>query len=44
MMAEGRETRASGNAVKLVLAWGFVGIPLLWGVVQTLVNALKAFQ
>jgi hypothetical protein len=33
-----------GNGVKLVLAWGFVGIPLAWGVVQTLVNAVKAFQ
>jgi hypothetical protein len=44
MMAEGQETRASGNAIKLVLAWGFVGIPLVWGVVQTLLNALNAFQ
>jgi hypothetical protein len=33
-----------GNGVKLVLAWGFVGIPLVWGVVQTLVNAVKAFH
>jgi hypothetical protein len=44
MMTGGQETRASGNAIKLALAWGFVGIPLAWGVVQTLVNALKAFQ
>ena len=37
--------QASGNnALKLVLAWGFVGIPLPWGVVQTLVNAIKAFS
>jgi hypothetical protein len=35
---------APGNGIKLVLAWGFVGIPLVWGVVQTLVNAIKAFQ
>lgn len=34
----------SGNAVKLLLAWVLVGIPLVWGVVQTLVNAVKAFQ
>jgi len=27
----------------LVLAWGLVGIPLLWGVLQTLRNALKLF-
>jgi hypothetical protein len=33
-----------GYAVKLALAWGFVGIPLVWGIVQTLVNAIKAFQ
>lgn len=32
------------NALKLFLAWGFVGIPLTWGVVQTLVNAIKAFH
>ena len=34
----------SGSAFKLSLAWGFVGIPLLWGVLQTLSNALKLFQ
>jgi hypothetical protein len=27
-----------------VLAWGFVGIPLVWGVLSTLLNALKLFQ
>jgi hypothetical protein len=27
----------------LVLAWSFVGIPLAWGVIQT-INALKLFQ
>ena len=32
------------NALKLVLAWGFVGIPLSWGVYETLLNALKLFQ
>lgn len=34
----------STNTVKLVLAWGFVGIPLLWGVWVTLQNAAKLFQ
>ena len=29
---------------KLVLAWLLVGIPLVWGVAQTLENALKLFQ
>ena len=32
------------NGPKLVLAWGFVGIPLAWGVIQTLINAMKLFQ
>jgi hypothetical protein len=44
MMAGDQQTHASGNGIKLVLAWGFVGIPLAWGVVQTLLNAIKAFQ
>jgi hypothetical protein len=39
-----RQPGDMGNGVKLVLAWGFVGIPLVWGIVQTLVNAIKAFQ
>jgi hypothetical protein len=33
-----------GNGLKLFLSWGFVGVPLLWGVVQTAINALKLFQ
>jgi hypothetical protein len=28
----------------LVVAWGFVGIPLAWGVAQTIANAMKLFQ
>ncbi|HEY2538780.1 MAG TPA: hypothetical protein VGI28_04685 [Stellaceae bacterium] len=35
---------AGYHGLKLALAWGFVGIPLVWGVVQTLVNAIKAFH
>ena len=34
----------SGGAttpLQLALAWGFVGIPLLWGIYGTLVNAMK---
>jgi hypothetical protein len=30
--------------LQLALAWGFVGVPLAWGVIQTLLNALKLFQ
>ena len=32
------------TATQLVLAWSFVGIPLLLGVLQTLANAMKLFQ
>jgi hypothetical protein len=32
------------TTLQLVLAWGFVGIPLTLGVLQTLVNAMKLFQ
>ena len=28
----------------IVLAWAFVGIPLLMGISQTLLNAAKLFQ
>jgi len=30
--------------LKLILAWGFVGIPLALGVLQTLINSMKLFQ
>ena len=32
------------TTLHLTMAWGLVGIPLAWGVVQTLLNALKLFQ
>ena len=32
------------TTLQLLLVWGFVGIPLTWGVLQTLVNAMKLFQ
>ncbi|MGH8217792.1 MAG: MFS transporter small subunit [Steroidobacteraceae bacterium] len=28
---------------ELILAWGFVGIPLVWGIAMTLENAVKLF-
>jgi hypothetical protein len=37
------ENSRGTRPVHLVLAWGFVGIPLLWGVLETLENALKLF-
>jgi hypothetical protein len=30
--------------VRLIFLWVVVGIPLLWGVMKTLENALKLFQ
>jgi hypothetical protein len=38
------QNQDGSSAVKLVLAWAFVGIPLVWGVVQTAINAAKLFQ
>ena len=35
---------ATTTPIQLWLAWGFVGIPLAWGVLQTLQNAMKLFQ
>jgi len=36
--------RDETSALKLAPAWGFVGLPLLWGIYGTLVNAMKLFQ
>jgi hypothetical protein len=30
--------------VRLIILWASVGIPLLWGVMKTLQNAMKLFQ
>jgi hypothetical protein len=38
--AEGPET----TTLQIVLAWTFVGIPLLAGVSQTLINAMQLFK
>jgi hypothetical protein len=39
------QTEGSGNyTVQVVLAWLLVGIPLVWGVWKTLLNALQLFQ
>jgi hypothetical protein len=37
-------TPDAANTPKLIAAWLFVGIPLLFGVFDTLRNALKLFQ
>ena len=41
-MATANEERTT--TAHLVLAWGFVGIPLVLGVLQTLINAMKLFH
>ena len=41
-MGSARESPGTSNVIKLALAC--VGIPLVWGIIQTLVNAIKAFQ
>jgi hypothetical protein len=38
------QTHESSMTLKLLLAWGFVGIPLLWGVAETIQNAMKLFH
>jgi hypothetical protein len=43
MMAQQMPEQRMGNGLKLALAWGFVGVPLAWGIVETLINAIKAF-
>ena len=32
------------TTLQLVLAWGFVGIPLAWGVIQTLINYIREYN
>jgi len=32
------------TTLHLVLAWGFVGIPLVWGVYNTLRSAMALFK
>ncbi len=43
-MASNASHQGAGNGLKLVLAWGFVGIPLAWGIIETVTNALKLFH
>lgn len=38
------EQNRGTTTLHLVLAWGFVGIPLVWGVYKTLVSAMALFR
>ena len=37
-------TQRGTSTLQLILAWSFVGVPFLWGVLETLHNAMKLFQ
>lgn len=39
-----KAVRDESMGLKVALAWGFVGIPLAWGVIETIINAMKLFQ
>jgi hypothetical protein len=43
MTTANAESGSHANVIKLALAWMAVGVPLLWGVVQTLKKALALF-
>lgn len=41
----GAESNAEkSSAFRLLVAWAIVGIPLAWGVYNTLLNSMKLFQ
>jgi hypothetical protein len=41
---EANRSPAAAGRLLLILAWSAVGIPLLWGVVQTIEKALPLFR
>ena len=43
MAATDKGIRKTNDTVKLALAWLAVGVPLAWGVVQTLKKAMALF-
>jgi hypothetical protein len=44
MITMANDNQGGTSAIQLILAWGFVGIPLVLGVTQTIINAMKLFQ
>jgi len=38
------ETPAKVPVFRLILAWGFVAIPLVWGVYQTIIKTAALFK
>ncbi len=43
MVKSDKENASSNDTVKLALAWLAVGLPLVWGVVETLKKAMALF-
>ncbi|MGD0639430.1 MAG: hypothetical protein ABSC22_01665 [Roseiarcus sp.] len=39
-----KENLSATMKVKVALAWCFVGVPLAWGVLQTIANAMALFR
>jgi hypothetical protein len=44
MSMDGNRHGGGTTPFHLILAWGFVGIPLAWGVIETISAALRLFQ
>jgi hypothetical protein len=38
------ETPAKVPVLRLILAWGFVAVPLVWGVYQTIAKTAALFK
>ncbi len=38
------EAQGAGNRLLLVISWVWVGIPLLWGVLETLRTSMALFR
>jgi hypothetical protein len=43
-MSMAHQPQTGTTGLHLLLAWGFVGIPLAWGVIETVINALTLFR
>ena len=44
MMAETSTSSSSTSALRVILAWALVGVPLAWGVWQVVVKSLDLFR
>ena len=44
VQAAGESIATPTSSVSVLLAWALVGVPLLWGVYETLLNAMKLFR